>query len=307
MVRPHPGRLLARRRRTVLLAVLLGTLVATAGCSGFVGSDDGATTPTTDAPAPTTTSTEQPADSPTRTTTDEPTGASMDVSGRMTVLVGESELDESVDTASFEYEPNERHTWTATGGTTLADALATLDVEASDGELAYDGETYEDGSNGTMVTYRVDGDPVDPTEYTLAADDEVWVTVQTPETNRSVPGEYIDDSDQHVHGHLEIVVEGETVDFGQEKYYSNDDYFHFHDGEPESWHAHSHNITLTYALSTFTGVEATDDSFTYDGTTYDSDDPDTSIRYEVNGESVTPSEYYVKDWDGIRVVVESDA
>lgn len=304
MLRPQSGRSPTDRWRSVLLAVLLATLVATAGCSGLVGSDDGAATPT-DSPAPTTSEepmmTEEPA------TTEEPTEAARGVSGRMTVLVNNSELSESVDAESFRFSPSDLHKWNASEGTTLADALATLDVEASEGELTYDGVTYDDSENGTYVSYRVNGAPVDPTEHTLAQGDEVWVNVQTPETNRSPPGEYIEEEDQHTHGQLQVTVEGEEVDFGLEKYQHNDDHFHFHDGETEQWHGHSHDVTLEYAISAFADVNASDDSFTYEGSTYEADDPETTIRYEVNGESVTPSDYYIKDGDEISVVVETDA
>lgn len=227
----------------------------------------------------------------------------------MTVVVAGAEVTDDVEPTGgpFTFNATEPHTWHAASGVTLAEALATLDVEATADTVTYGGTSYDGAQSGTTVSYRVNGDPVDPTAYTLADGDEVWVTVETPGMNVSTPGTYIESADQHVHGHLEFVVEGEPVDFSRDRYQSTDRYFHFEDGDGRAWHAHSYSITLEYALSTLAGIEVSADggTVTVNGTTYTDSASGETVRIEVNGEPVTPGEYYLKDWDGIRVVLES--
>ena len=301
MTRPPSDGVLPDRWRTVLALALVVTLTLGAGCSALGSTSGQTSTPTANAPAPTTTSTME---TPTPGTTAGPGGgASTQASGRMTVVVGANELTDAVDTGSFQYDPTANHAWNASGGTTLADALSTLGVDATADTLTYEGQTYRDGANGTTVSYRVNGDVVDPTRYVLSNDDDVWVVVDYPGMNRSTPGTYIPDADQHIHGHINMTVNGQVVNFNQSKYQTNDRYFHFEDGTAKSWHAHSYGITLQYALSSLAGINATDDSITYDGTTYRNGDAGTTVQFLVNGDPVTPSRYYLKDWDHVKIVV----
>ncbi|WP_225336113.1 hypothetical protein [Halomicrobium urmianum] len=228
------------------------------------------------------------------------------IAGKMTVVVAADELslparDEDGDGFGMADDP---HTWTTRSNVTLAEALARFDVTADVGSLSVDGTTYQSSTEGTTVSYRVNGEPVDPTEVALEDGDQVWVTVETDEMDAAVPGTYIDNQQQHVHGHMNVTVAGEELDFSRSKYQSNDRYFHFENGEGEYWHAHSSNVTLDYALDSLSGINASGETVTVDGTTYDGGDADTTVTVEVDGESVSPSEYFLKDGDDVSITIE---
>lgn len=108
----------------------------------------------------------------------------------------------------------------------------------------------------------------------------------------------------HFHGQLSMTVMDETVDFSRDEYQisnTRNDYFHFEgDGR---WHGHATGVTLEYAMATLS-IGVSDDSVTYEGTTYTADG-DTTVSVTVDGEEVTPSEYVLEDGDTIRIVVES--
>jgi len=231
-----------------------------------------------------------------------------ELSGKMTVAVNGSELDlqeRDRDGDAFAVTESDEHTWTANeSDLTLAAALSRLGVNASESEIAVDGERYTESTEGTTVSYRVDGEPVDPEAYVLEDADLVWITVTTAETNVSGPGQYIKAAQQHAHGEMDLVVEGEEVDFSQEKYQANHRHFHYEHGDGETWHAHSTSLTLAYALSSLEGIDAADGVVEYNGTTYDSADDGTTVDVTVNGESVDMDEYVLKDGDSVRVVVD---
>ncbi|MFB6167380.1 MAG: hypothetical protein ABEJ43_00875 [Haloferacaceae archaeon] len=107
----------------------------------------------------------------------------------------------------------------------------------------------------------------------------------------------------HYHGTIEMVVNGQQVDFGQSQYQLQADAFHFEGGEGTRWHAHAQDVTLAYAMSTL-GIDVTESTVTYRGTTYREGDPNTSVTVTVNGEPVTPSEYVLRPGDSVRIVVE---
>jgi len=187
---------------------------------------------------------------------------------------------------------------------------AALSLGESDGDLRATVERVVREEATNRVTLSVDDTAVDAfSDRPWAPGDEVWVTVETPGMNVPTPGEYIREDDQHVHGHLEFVVDGERLDFGRDRYQSNDRYFHFEGGDAAAWHAHSYSITLRYALSSLDGVDVSADGRTVrvDGTTYREGEDGTTITIEVGGEPVEPGEYYLKDWDGVRVVVDDGA
>lgn len=110
----------------------------------------------------------------------------------------------------------------------------------------------------------------------------------------------------HYHGPINVTIEGERVDFSQPKYQRggrlHDPIFHFEGGNGRTWHAHATNVNLSYGMQAI-GIPVTDDSVTYNGTTYSNDDPGTTVVVEVNGNDVTPSEYVLKEGDRIHVVV----
>lgn len=107
----------------------------------------------------------------------------------------------------------------------------------------------------------------------------------------------------HYHGSIEMVVDGQQVDFSQREYQLQSDPFHFENGEGDRWHGHAEGVTLGYAMGTL-GIEVTESTVTYQGTTYRDSDSGTSVTVTVNGDSVTPSEYVLQEGDDIRIIVE---
>ena len=329
--------LLDNRCRETGATLLVGLLLVTAGCGSFLGPSEETSTPApTDAPTsasapestPTgeSTVTETPAPISTETTTDggdthahthdateTSTGDSATPSGQMRVVVAGNELDVSGEGSAelgFEFADEGSYVWNAeSDDVTLAEALSTLGVNATNETLSYENETYDESAENVSLAYRVNGEPVDPTERTLSDGDEVWVFVSTPEMNLSVPGEYISHGQLHVHGPIEFVVNGSEVDFSREKYQdpSNHPYFHFENGDADPWHAHSWSVTLGYAMDTLEGINVSEDSITYNGTTYEESDPGVNVTVQVNGEPVVPDEYVLKDGDEIRIVLETEA
>jgi sulfur carrier protein ThiS len=106
----------------------------------------------------------------------------------------------------------------------------------------------------------------------------------------------------HYHGSIEMVVDGDRVDFSQDRYQLQADPFHFENGGGTRWHVHAQDVTLEYAMTTL-GFDVTADSVTYEGTTYRDNDQGTSVSVAVNGEQVTPSEYVLQEGDRVRIVV----
>jgi len=307
-------------RNQVVAALLVRLLVASAGCSGLGG--DGGDAETTDAPdapgATNGTADENGTDDGNATEDDADDGGATDdgddpaATGRMAVVVDGTRLD--IDDAyegpagAFRVPDGAHDTYRLSReNATVADALATLGVDATDDSITYGNETYVDGENAT-VTVRVNGQPVDPTTHELSAGDEVWVVVETPDTEPPVPGDHISHDDLHVHGDIAFEVDGETVDFSEDRYQNPDhsEHFHFEGGAANPWHAHSWSVTLGYAMSTLDGIEVTEDAVTYGNETY-ADGENATVNVTVNGEPVDPDEYVLKDGDSVRIVVDSDA
>ncbi|RDZ50917.1 hypothetical protein DEQ92_16280 [Haloferax sp. Atlit-6N] len=199
--------------------------------------------------------------------------------------------------------------WHTNESTTLAAALDAADVDATESTLSYDGETFEESTNGTKLIYRVDSHEVDPEEYTLESDDKVWVLVVTDDSNVTTPGEYIPPEQLHVHGTIDFTVDGERLDFSRDKYQQagHNDHFHFEGGHANPWHAHSAHVTLAYGMSTLDGINMTDEGVTYNGTTYayDGDGDNATANVTVNGESVDPTDYYLKNGDSVSIEIAS--
>lgn len=122
----------------------------------------------------------------------------------------------------------------------------------------------------------------------------------------------------HTHGTMTMVVDGQQVDFSQSQYQraSHEQAFHFEGGDGSIWHVHAQGVTLKYALDTL-GIGVTENSVTFEGTTYNASNPGTNVTVEVNGRSVTPSEYVLQgvsdegaarngEGDNVRIVVRSN-
>lgn len=311
-----------RTKRKVAVTLLTSVLVVLAGCSGALSPDDSsgndATTTAADeleTETDATTTEQESTENDSETSTDGETTLPDDnatgeanATGRLFVAIDGHDTDlanaSSSANADFWVETDAPHTWHAANDSlTLGDALDELDVDANDTALTHDGTTYRDSDDGTNVSYRVNGEVVeDPETYELDADDQVIVTVHTP--NATTPGQYFDSSNPHPHGSLSVTVNGHDVNFTESKHAMADEYFHFHGDEgARKWHAHSHSLTLTYAISTFPGLNATNDAITYENETFSQSDEDVNVTFTVNGESVDPSTYVLKDGDDVEVVV----
>ncbi|WP_256391957.1 hypothetical protein [Natronoarchaeum rubrum] len=304
------------------IALLVGALVVTAGCTSALDgggpSDGNETAPTENESAVNETDTESSdgddqesgdghdhgdGDGHDHGGADSDEGensSSASASGRMTTVVAGTELSpQPSDDAAIQFAESD-DTWQLDeSGVTVASALSqAYGVDVTADAVTHDGTTYHDGDGGTSVHVRVNGEPVDPTSRELSDGDQVWLTVETDEMDVDVPGEYIPPEDQHIHGDIEFVVEGEEIDFSADRYQSGHQHFHFEGGAADPWHAHSWSVSLGYAMSTLDGIDVTDGEVTYDGTTY----TDEEVTVEVNGESVDPDEYFLKDGDSVRIV-----
>lgn len=233
-----------------------------------------------------------------------------EASGQMSVVINGTVLDVSNagnGSDTFGFENGSDGTWHRGNATvTVADALSTLGVDATAEQVTYEGTTYKEADENTSINVRVNGERVDPEQYSLKDGDSVWVTVETDEMNASTPGEYISVDDQHIHGDMEFAVNGDEVNFSEQKYQSGHRHFHFEGGHADPWHAHSWSVTLEYAMSTLPGIDVGKNSVTYDNTTYRASDPGTTVTVKVNGKSVDPSQYYLKDGDSVKIIVESN-
>lgn len=305
---------LSRLKRVgVVLAV--AALMVTAGCQGSPGGTTTQTTEATQTTAAATTTqaggggTTSQTTQTNQTTTQADEERSVAASGEMAVVIDDARLDlaaaaESNDSASFWFGSTGT-TWERTdANVTLADALERVGVNASNDSITYEGTTYTETSNTTVVM-RVDGEPVDPSEYVLQEGDQVWVEVLTHPVDQDVPGEHIPHDKLHIHGNITFTVDGDTVDFTRDEYQNagHSAFFHFEGGDAY-WHAHSWSVTLKYAMSTLQGINVTENSVTYNGTTYDRGEA--QITIQVNGESVDPSTYFLKDGDQVTITVESE-
>lgn len=109
----------------------------------------------------------------------------------------------------------------------------------------------------------------------------------------------------HYHGTLTVVVDGQQLDFSQPEYQhpQQQPAFHFEGGDGSQWHVHAQSVTLAYAMDTL-DIGVTADTVAFEGTTYDDAATDTTVEVTVDGESVTPAEYVLRDGDAVRIVVE---
>jgi len=104
----------------------------------------------------------------------------------------------------------------------------------------------------------------------------------------------------HYHGTIDATIGGQELDFSRQRFQRQADAFHFENRDGEQWHVHAERVTLAYAMQTL-GIDVTNGTVAYDGTTY-GDDPNETAIVEVNGESVTPRKYVVQRGDNIRIV-----
>ncbi|WP_134668891.1 hypothetical protein [Halorussus marinus] len=107
----------------------------------------------------------------------------------------------------------------------------------------------------------------------------------------------------HYHGQIQVEIGGERLDFSRDRFQLRADAFHFENGNGQRWHGHAREVTLGWAMASL-GIDVTDESVTYDGTTY-RDGEDATVAVEVDGEPVDPESYVLEEGDSIRIVAES--
>jgi hypothetical protein len=96
----------------------------------------------------------------------------------------------------------------------------------------------------------------------------------------------------HGHGLVNVTIDGQELDFSQSRFQRPREYaaFHFEGGDGRVWHKHAPGVTLEYAMATL-GIDVSEDSVTFDGTTYRDSDAGTNVTVTVNGEAVDPEQY----------------
>lgn len=108
----------------------------------------------------------------------------------------------------------------------------------------------------------------------------------------------------HYHGSINVTIDGQQLDFSRSRYQLQDRAFHFEGGNGDAWHVHAQGVTLQYAMATL-GINITDTTVTFNGTTYRDSDADTTVRIQVNGNDVKPSKYVLKRDDNIEIFVRT--
>ncbi|WP_439027598.1 hypothetical protein [Haloarchaeobius sp. DT45] len=106
----------------------------------------------------------------------------------------------------------------------------------------------------------------------------------------------------HQHGSMTVSIDGRSLDFSQNRYQLQDDYFHYENGDGSQWHVHGQGVTLEYALESL-GMGVTENGLAFGDDVYRSGQGSTVV-YEVNGQTVDPESYVLKNGDSVRVVAE---
>jgi len=118
----------------------------------------------------------------------------------------------------------------------------------------------------------------------------------------------------HCHGTINVTIDGTEIDFSQQRYQLQADRFHFEAGNGEIWHTHASGVTLGEAMSTL-GIDVSENTVTFQGTTYRDGDEGTEVVVEAAGEPVDPESYVlqgvsnpdnVDQADHVRIVVRTN-
>ena len=180
-----------------------------------------------------------------------------------------------------------------------AGGLAIAALAGCTGDAAENG-VDEETTNESDASNETDG-----SDETAATNEEVDETGE-----EDAAEEPYDHGEVHKHGQLRLIVDGEWMEVGEQeenwKQNGADRHFYFTEGDGNTWHLRSRGVTLEYALNAIPTLEATEDSVTYDGATYEDGD-DASVTIRVNAERVDFESYELEHGDTIRVVVETTA
>lgn len=108
----------------------------------------------------------------------------------------------------------------------------------------------------------------------------------------------------HFHGTMNVTIEGERIDFSRAEYQQPRQFpaLHFEGGDGQTWHGHARTLTLEYAMATL-DIGVDDTRVTIGDKTYDGTDSGTTVRIQVNGASVDPLTYELRDGDHVTIVV----
>lgn len=137
----------------------------------------------------------------------------------------------------------------------------------------------------------------------------------TVRENTRFLGEDTDD-ELHKHGYLFVEVDGETIDFGRDRYHQGEndevsDDFHFHDyDEDHRWHMHRQRFTLGGAISTLPGfdhaVEGGADVLTVEGETYTDGEDATITATEREEGEIEIDAHELHGGDIVEITVETE-
>ena len=116
----------------------------------------------------------------------------------------------------------------------------------------------------------------------------------------------------HGHGTIEVVIDGQTIDFSRQEYQLLADEFHFEGGDGRVWHTHATGITLEWAMATL-NIGVSEDTVVFEEAVYRDSDPGIEVTVEVNGEPVDPQTYVLQgaeaanagNGDRVRIAVET--
>ncbi|MFP8953384.1 hypothetical protein ACLI4Z_10475 [Natrialbaceae archaeon A-arb3/5] len=134
----------------------------------------------------------------------------------------------------------------------------------------------------------------------------------------ALSGCLFDDEEEHEfhgRGEIDVVVDGSPIDLSQDKfqaeYASNESLaFHLHEFDDYWYMEGDEPVTVATGIDLLPYFEHTEETdghvVTYDGTTYDSSEPDTEMTFLVNDERVDPTEYVLADGDEIVVEIETE-
>ncbi|WP_137291156.1 hypothetical protein [Natronorubrum halophilum] len=127
---------------------------------------------------------------------------------------------------------------------------------------------------------------------------------------------FTDGKIEYDRGGIDVVIDGSPVDLSADRFQSehaeNDSIeFHLHERD-EYWYMEGEEpVTFAEGLDLLPRFEyarnGDDHVVTIDGIAYDGGDSDTELSFVVNGETVDPAEYDVRDGDELRLEITTSA
>lgn len=123
--------------------------------------------------------------------------------------------------------------------------------------------------------------------------------MESPETTTADNGTADGERTSAMSGRLGVTIEGQDTHLGDAG--DADASFWINESEEHTWHAANESMTMADALQQL-GINASAESLTYDGTTYNDSENGTTVAYRVDGSIVEdPSEYQIEADDELFV------